>query len=99
MRRERFDASPSRDYDRDDRARDRERHGTELVMNATQVAKSAALAQARGRFDRDKYRSFLEEGTSTSQFIITAMAAHAEVFLVRQHPTLAKHWTTVRCKS
>ena len=89
----------SRDFDRDERGRDRERHGTELVMNATQVAESAALAQARGSFDRDKYRLFLEEGASTSQSIITAMAAHAEVFLVRHHPTLARSWTTSRCKS
>ena len=68
-------------------------------MNATQVAESAALAQARGSFDRDKSRLFIEEGASTSQSIITTMAAHAEVFLVRQHPTLARTWTAARCKS
>ena len=98
-RNDHHDRHPPRGADRDSRKPSRELHGTELVMNATQVAESAALAQARGSFDRSKYAIFLEDGATTSQSIITAMAAHAEAFLVRQHPTLARSWTSARCKS
>ena len=90
---------PVRDLDRDPRVRVREHHGTESVMNATQVAESTALAQARGSFDPAKYKLFLEDGAHTSQSIITAVSAYVEAFLVRQHPTLARSWTSARCKS
>ena len=92
--------SPRRHRDRSRDSRERwGEHGNELVLNATQVAESAALTQVRGIFDICKFMAFSETGRGSSQAIINAMTVAAEAYLVKHHANLARSWTPQRCKS
>ena len=92
--------SPRRRRDRSRDSRDRwENHGNELVLNATQVAESAALTQVRGIFELPKFMIFSENMQRSSQAVINAMTVHAENFLVRNHQNLARNWSPQKCKA
>jgi hypothetical protein len=69
------------------------------VLNATQVAESAALTQVRGIFDITKWLAFTDNGASSTQAVINNMTAAAEQHLMRQHSSLARSWTPQRCKA
>ena len=92
--------SPRRRRDRSRDSRDRwDNHGNELVLNATQVAESAALTQVRGIFELPKFMIFSENMQRSSQAVINAMTVHAENFLVRNHQNLARNWNPQKCKA
>ena len=92
--------SPRRRRDRSRESRDRwSDHGNELVLNATQVAESAALTQVRGIFELAKFMIFSENMQRSSQAVINAMTVHAENFLVRNHQNLARNWSPQKCKA
>ena len=89
--------SPRRHRDRSRDSHERwSDHRNELVLNATQVAESAALKSAAFSTPQN-FLAFSENGQHSSQAAINAMTVHAEAFLVRNHPNLARNWTPQRC--
>ena len=82
------------------RGRDhRNEHGNEVLLNAIQVAESAALTQVRGIFDIVKWLSFSDNGALTAQAVINNMTVAAEGHLIKNHPNLARSWTPQMCKA